>query len=80
MVRWLTLRRRGDGACAVARRDLAVGDGGGTLAQPPQGTNLRLYGDANPMADASFAVKIDLLRRIKQSFDPAGILNPGVLL
>lgn len=25
-------------------------------------------------------VKIDLLRRIKHSFDPAGILNPGVLL
>jgi glycolate oxidase len=24
-------------------------------------------------------VKVDLLRRIKQSFDPAGILNPGVV-
>jgi TldD protein len=43
---------------------LAVGDGGGTLADAPKGTNLRLYTDANPMADASFAGKIDLLREI----------------
>ncbi len=31
---------------------LAVGDGGGVLAQAPQGTNVRLYTDADPMADA----------------------------
>ncbi len=43
---------------------LAVGDGGGTLAAPPPGTNRRLYGDADPMLDASFGVKIDLLREI----------------
>jgi TldD protein len=43
---------------------LAVGDGGGTLALPPKGTNLRLYSDADPMLDASFAGKIDLLREI----------------
>lgn len=43
---------------------LAVGDGGGTLAYAPKGTNLRLYTDADPMADASFAGKIDLLREI----------------
>ncbi|MDO8881983.1 MAG: metalloprotease TldD [Pseudotabrizicola sp.] len=43
---------------------LAVGDGGGTMAAPPQGTNVKLYGDADPMADASFAVKIDMLREI----------------
>ena len=42
---------------------LAVG-GGGTLADAPKGTNLRLYGDADPMADAGFAVKIDTLREI----------------
>lgn len=43
---------------------LAVGAGGGTLAAAPTGTNQRLYGDSDPMADASFAVKIDLLREI----------------
>ena len=43
---------------------LAVGDGGGIMAAPPQGTNVKLYGDADPMADATFAVKIDMLREI----------------
>ena len=43
---------------------LAVGDGGGTLALPPTGTNRKLYGDQDPMLDASFAQKIDLLREI----------------
>ncbi|MDH5531557.1 MAG: metalloprotease TldD [Paracoccaceae bacterium] len=43
---------------------LAVGDGGGTLADAPQGTNLRLYTDTDPMADATFGVKVDMLREI----------------
>jgi len=43
---------------------LAVGAGGGVLAAPPQGTNLRLYADADPMADAAFSGKIDLLKEI----------------
>jgi TldD protein len=43
---------------------IAVGSGGGTMAPPPKGTNLHLYTDANPMADATFAVKIDTLREI----------------
>ncbi|KFI27534.1 metalloprotease TldD [Paenirhodobacter enshiensis] len=43
---------------------LAVGDGGGTMAAPPAGTNHRLYTDADPMADAGFAAKIDILREI----------------
>jgi TldD protein len=43
---------------------LAVGDGGGTMAAPPKGTNVKLYTDADPMADAAFPVKIDLLREI----------------
>ena len=43
---------------------LGVGDGGGKLAPPPQPTNQRLYTDANPMADAEFNVKIDVLREM----------------
>ncbi len=49
---------------AVATARLAVGDGGGTLADAPKPTNRKLYGDADPMADAEFPVKIDTLREI----------------
>ncbi len=43
---------------------LAVGNGGGTLAEAPQGTNRRLYTDADPIAGAPFAVKVDTLKEI----------------
>ena len=43
---------------------LAVGKGGGTLAGAPRSTNRKLYSDDDPMADASFAVKIETLREI----------------
>ncbi len=43
---------------------LAVGAGGGTMAPPPPGTNLKLYTDADPMADAAFGVKVETLREI----------------
>ena len=43
---------------------LAVGDGGGTMADAPQGTNRRLYTDADPIAGASFPVKVEVLREI----------------
>ncbi|MEJ6394325.1 metalloprotease TldD [Gymnodinialimonas sp. 2305UL16-5] len=43
---------------------LAVGDGGGTLAEAPRGTNEKLYTDADPMAGAEFGVKIDTLAEI----------------
>ena len=49
---------------AVETARLAVGDGGGTLADAPIGTNRRLYSDADPMLDASFAGKIDVLKEI----------------
>ena len=43
---------------------LAVGDGGGILADPPRPTNRRLYTDADPMADASFPLKVETLAEI----------------
>jgi len=43
---------------------LAVGDGGGTLAEAPVHTNKKLYTDADPLEDASFPVKIETLREI----------------
>ncbi|MBY4892949.1 metalloprotease TldD [Rhodobacteraceae bacterium N5(2021)] len=43
---------------------LAVGDGGGTLADAPRGTNEKLYTDDNPMAGAEFGVKLDTLAEI----------------
>jgi len=43
---------------------LAVGDGGGTLAAAPKGTNVRLYTDADPMLDATFGLKVETLREI----------------
>ncbi|WP_380057121.1 metalloprotease TldD [Falsihalocynthiibacter sp. SS001] len=43
---------------------LAVGNGGGTLAEAPVQTNQRLYSDVNPIAQATFPVKIDLLKEI----------------
>ena len=43
---------------------LAVGDGGGIMAPPPQGTNRTLYTDADPIAGQAFAVKVDTLREI----------------
>ena len=49
---------------AVETARLAVGDGGGVLAEAPKGTNRRLYSDADPMADATFAGKIDVLKEI----------------
>jgi len=43
---------------------LAVGDGGGVLADPPAGTNAHRYGAIDPLADAAFGVKIETLRAI----------------
>ncbi|MET4128964.1 metalloprotease TldD [Roseovarius sp. MBR-6] len=51
-------------ARAVETARLAVGAGGATLAAGPVATNRRLYTDADPIAGAAFAVKIETLREI----------------
>ncbi len=49
---------------AVSTARLAVGDGGGTMSAAPAGTNRKLYSDDDPMLQASFPAKIDVLREI----------------
>ncbi|WP_300513767.1 metalloprotease TldD [Aliiroseovarius sp.] len=49
---------------AAATTRLAVGDGGGVMADSPAQTNRRLYTDEDPMAGAEFPVKIETLREI----------------
>ncbi|MCF6273393.1 MAG: metallopeptidase TldD-related protein [Rhodobacteraceae bacterium] len=43
---------------------LAIGSGGGTLADAPTKTNQRLYTDADPITDAPFALKVETLKEI----------------
>ncbi len=43
---------------------LAVGDGGGTLADAPPPTNRHLYTDADPIAGIDFPVKVETLKAI----------------
>ncbi len=61
---------------AVQTARLAVGEGGGVLADSPQPTNRRLYTDADPIGGVSFPVKIETLRAI-DSF--ARDLDPRVV-
>ena len=49
---------------AVSTSRLAIGDGGGVLADSPVGTNTKLYSDEDPITQATFPAKIDLLQEI----------------
>lgn len=51
---------------AVATARLAIGAGGGTMAEAPAGTNKKLYTDEDPMLQATFPAKIDVLREIDE--------------
>ncbi len=61
---------------AVDTARLAVGAGGGTLADGPTPTNRKLYTDADPIGGIDFPVKIETLREI-DSF--ARDLDPRVV-
>ncbi|MEM6939611.1 MAG: metalloprotease TldD [Pseudomonadota bacterium] len=43
---------------------LAVGAGGGTWADAPEGTNKKIYTDQDPIEGATFPVKVDTLKEI----------------
>lgn len=43
---------------------LAIGSGGGTYADPPQATNVKLYSDDDPIGALPFPVKVETLREI----------------
>lgn len=49
---------------AVTTARLAVGDGGGTMADAPRATNRKLYSDSDPVTDATFEIKVDTLGEI----------------
>ncbi|MBS9718686.1 metalloprotease TldD [Pseudohalocynthiibacter aestuariivivens] len=51
---------------AVETARLAVGTGGGALADAPALTNKRLYTDLDPIEQAEFTVKLDVLREIDE--------------
>jgi TldD protein len=49
-------------ASEIAR--LAVGAGGGSLADAPRATNTKLYKDVDPISEVTFSAKLDTLREI----------------
>ena len=49
---------------AVDTARLAVGEGGGMLADGPNPTNKKLYDDTDPIEGAAFPVKLDTLKEI----------------
>lgn len=51
-------------ARCVETARLAVGEGGGVLADAPAGTNKKLYTDENPLDGIAFAAKVDTLAEI----------------
>jgi TldD protein len=63
-------------ARAVATARLAVGAGGGVLADPPKGTNHRLYTDIDPVSEVGFGLKVDTLAEIDAH---ARALDPRVV-
>mgnify|MGYP001141097923 CR=1 FL=1 len=55
---------------------LAVGAGGGRMADAPRASNIRLYADMDPIADASFTAKVETLTALN---DYARLLDKRVV-
>jgi glycolate oxidase FAD binding subunit len=69
---WLTLPASDDGGAGIVRAAAAAGGGHAILLRAPDELRRRVpvFGEENPVLAA-------LSRRLKASFDPRGILNPG---
>ena len=62
---------------------LAVGSGGGTAAEPPRATNLKLYSDIDPLTEAEFGLRVETLAEIDRyarSRDPRVVQVSASLL
>jgi glycolate oxidase FAD binding subunit len=69
---WVLLARADDAAAALVRRALKVCGGHATLLRAPAA--MRAAADVFEPPEAALAA---LTKRVKDSFDPAGIFNPG---
>jgi glycolate oxidase FAD binding subunit len=69
---WLALPATGDAGAAVIRDVLATAGGHATLIRAPAA--VRAAVDVFHPQDAALAA---LTKRVKESFDPKGVLNPG---
>jgi len=69
---WLALEPSDDAGAALVRRVVAATGGHAALIRAPAA--LRAAGDVFSPQDAAVAA---LTKRVKESFDPRGVLNPG---
>ena len=68
---WLALPETGDGGAACVRRAVA-GKGHATLIRAPAAIRASV-----PVFEPQDAGLAALTKRVKESFDPKGVLNPG---
>jgi glycolate oxidase FAD binding subunit len=69
---WLALDPSDDAGAALVRRAVAAIGGHATLIRAPASTRAAI--DVFEPQDAAVAA---LTKRVKESFDPKGVLNPG---
>jgi glycolate oxidase FAD binding subunit len=69
---WLMLDAKDDAGARLVRRAVQAHGGHATLIRAPQG--MRASVDVFPPQEAALAA---LTRRVKESFDPKGVLGPG---